>query len=310
MLAVDVEKRLGEFDARREIRDHGRRHRAVRRVGLRQDLDRQHDRRPGRRRTAAASRSTTRCCSTARRASNVPAHRRRIGYVFQEGRLFPHLTVAQNLDYGRWMSRPAARRGRARAHRRAARHRPSADAPARQALRRRAPARRVRPRAADEAAAAAARRAARLARPRAQARNPAVSGAAARRGQGADDLCQPPGRRDRGASRRRWCGSRTAACWRPAGWNCWMRGASMRRRPVFETCSRTAHRRMFPPAAHRLPDRRDRGDALSPRRGAPHRRRLRLCGAAAAGAAREAAGVGVHLRRRAERSSRSSPTWC
>jgi molybdate transport system ATP-binding protein len=38
----------------------------------------------------------------------VPAHRRRIGYVFQEGRLFPHLTVAQNLDYGRWMSRAAA----------------------------------------------------------------------------------------------------------------------------------------------------------------------------------------------------------
>ena len=35
---------------------------------------------------------------------NVPAHRRRIGTVFQEGRLFPHLTVARNLDYGRWMS--------------------------------------------------------------------------------------------------------------------------------------------------------------------------------------------------------------
>ena len=35
---------------------------------------------------------------------NVPAHRRRIGMVFQEGRLFPHLTVARNLDYGRWMS--------------------------------------------------------------------------------------------------------------------------------------------------------------------------------------------------------------
>src|SRR5215470_15736752 len=32
---------------------------------------------------------------------NMPAHRRRIGYVFQEGRLFPHLTVAANLDYGR-----------------------------------------------------------------------------------------------------------------------------------------------------------------------------------------------------------------
>ena len=35
---------------------------------------------------------------------SVPAHKRRIGYVFQEGRLFPHMTVAQNLDYGRWMS--------------------------------------------------------------------------------------------------------------------------------------------------------------------------------------------------------------
>jgi molybdate transport system ATP-binding protein len=31
-----------------------------------------------------------------------PAHRRRIGYVFQEPRLFPHLTVRQNLLYGRW----------------------------------------------------------------------------------------------------------------------------------------------------------------------------------------------------------------
>jgi molybdate transport system ATP-binding protein len=35
---------------------------------------------------------------------DVPAHRRRVGYVFQEGRLFPHLTVAQNLHYGRWMA--------------------------------------------------------------------------------------------------------------------------------------------------------------------------------------------------------------
>ncbi len=34
----------------------------------------------------------------------MPAHRRRIGYVFQEGRLFPHMTVARNLDYGRRMS--------------------------------------------------------------------------------------------------------------------------------------------------------------------------------------------------------------
>ena len=35
---------------------------------------------------------------------NVPAWRRRIGYVFQEGRLFPHISVRNNLEYGRWMS--------------------------------------------------------------------------------------------------------------------------------------------------------------------------------------------------------------
>lgn len=34
----------------------------------------------------------------------VPKHRRRIGYVFQEGRLFPHLTVHQNLAYGQWFT--------------------------------------------------------------------------------------------------------------------------------------------------------------------------------------------------------------
>jgi molybdate transport system ATP-binding protein len=35
------------------------------------------------------------------RGIHVPARRRRFGYVFQEGRLFPHLTVQQNLVYSR-----------------------------------------------------------------------------------------------------------------------------------------------------------------------------------------------------------------
>jgi molybdate transport system ATP-binding protein len=34
----------------------------------------------------------------------LPPHRRRIGYVFQEGRLFPHLSVRQNLLFGRVFS--------------------------------------------------------------------------------------------------------------------------------------------------------------------------------------------------------------
>jgi len=35
----------------------------------------------------------------------IAPHQRRIGYVFQEGRLFPHLSVRQNLLYGRWFAR-------------------------------------------------------------------------------------------------------------------------------------------------------------------------------------------------------------
>lgn len=35
---------------------------------------------------------------------DLPPHRRRIGYVFQDARLFPHLTVRQNLMYGRWFA--------------------------------------------------------------------------------------------------------------------------------------------------------------------------------------------------------------
>jgi len=38
------------------------------------------------------------------RRIDIATHRRRVGYVFQEGRLFPHLSVKQNLDYGRRMN--------------------------------------------------------------------------------------------------------------------------------------------------------------------------------------------------------------
>ena len=51
-----------------------------------------------------------------------------------------------------------------------------------------------------------------------------------------------------------------------------------------------------PAAANRLPDRRNRGDALSSRRAEPHRRRVRLRGAAAASAQGEAARFGLHQR--------------
>ena len=70
--------------------------------------------------------------------TNVPAHRRRVGYVFQEGRLFPHLTVCAESRLRPLDERRRGRPRRARAHRRAARHRPSAVAAAGKAVRRRA----------------------------------------------------------------------------------------------------------------------------------------------------------------------------
>lgn len=35
---------------------------------------------------------------------DVPAHKRGVRVVFQESRLFPHFTVAQNLLFGRWLA--------------------------------------------------------------------------------------------------------------------------------------------------------------------------------------------------------------
>ncbi len=46
---------------------------------------------------------------------NLAPHKRRIGYVFQDARLFPHLTVADNLDFGaRFVNQPLGRAERTR----------------------------------------------------------------------------------------------------------------------------------------------------------------------------------------------------
>ncbi|MBT9386524.1 molybdenum ABC transporter ATP-binding protein [Pseudooceanicola sp. CBS1P-1] len=39
---------------------------------------------------------------------DLPVHRRRLGYIFQDARLFPHMSVRQNLGYGRFFAPRAA----------------------------------------------------------------------------------------------------------------------------------------------------------------------------------------------------------
>jgi molybdate transport system ATP-binding protein len=103
MLAVDIEKRLGDFEIKVAFESKGSvtalfgssgsgKTSIVNMVAGLVKPDR------GR----IALNDTVLFDSTAR--ANVPVHRRRIGYVFQEGRLFPHMSVAANIDYGRRMS--------------------------------------------------------------------------------------------------------------------------------------------------------------------------------------------------------------
>ncbi len=106
MLRVDVSKRLGEFSVEASFASEGRvtglfgasgagKTSLVNMIAGLQRPDR----------GIIAIDGETLDDTTAR--THVPVHRRRIGYVFQDARLFPHLDVRQNLDYGRRMNRLA-----------------------------------------------------------------------------------------------------------------------------------------------------------------------------------------------------------
>jgi molybdate transport system ATP-binding protein len=51
----------------------------------------------------------SRCLFDSAKGIDLPVHRRRIGYVFQDGRLLPHLSVRANLNFGLRLT-PAERR--------------------------------------------------------------------------------------------------------------------------------------------------------------------------------------------------------
>ena len=104
------------------------RHGAVRAVWRRKDLDPEHGCRipaPDRGRIALDGD----LLFDQRPASNTPPHLRGIGYVFQDGRLFPHLTVAQNLAFGRWMRGIQRMEGHEQHVHRNARYRTASRAP-------------------------------------------------------------------------------------------------------------------------------------------------------------------------------------
>ncbi|MCF8137897.1 MAG: molybdenum ABC transporter ATP-binding protein [Desulfotignum sp.] len=50
-----------------------------------------------------------RCCYDGEKGIHLPPEKRRIGYVFQEARLFPHLNVRANLTFGMKRLKPADR---------------------------------------------------------------------------------------------------------------------------------------------------------------------------------------------------------
>ena len=202
-LAVDVgngARRASPSQPRFE--SAGRRHRALRPLRRGQDDARQPHRRAAPAGSTAASSSTATCSSTPARGIDVPTHRRRVGYVFQEGRLFPHLTVRSNLLYGRGSTPRDRALGLASS--RSSTCSASAgllDAAAGTPVRRREAARRDRPGAAREPAPPPHGRAARLARRRpARRRSCPISSACATRC-AADRLCQPRDRRGRAARR-------------------------------------------------------------------------------------------------------------
>ena len=146
-----------------------------------------------------------------REATNLPARKRNVGFVFQHYAVFKHMSVAKNVAFGLEIrKRPKA--GDRQAGRRAARPGPPLAVPrpdALAALRWPAPAHGAGPGARGRADRAAARRAVRRARregPQGAAR---LAAAAARRGAHHHDLRDPrPGggprgrRRDRGHQRR------------------------------------------------------------------------------------------------------------
>jgi molybdate transport system ATP-binding protein len=51
----------------------------------------------------------SRCLFDSTKGIDLPVHRRRIGYVFQDGRLLPHLSVRANLNFGLRLTPPERR---------------------------------------------------------------------------------------------------------------------------------------------------------------------------------------------------------
>ena len=106
MIEVDVVGSWGRSASRRHLRE-GRDHRALRPSGSGKSLTLNLIAgllRPDRGFIAVDGR----VLSMSQNGIFEPTHRRRIGLVFQESNLFPHMSVKQNLLYGRWFA-PATR---------------------------------------------------------------------------------------------------------------------------------------------------------------------------------------------------------
>ena len=100
MIDVDIEQQLGAFRLAVAVRRRGADRRSLRPLGRGQDQRDQRHRRNHARRRAATFASTEPRCSIRRQGIDLPPEARRIGYVFQDALLFPHMDVEANLLYG------------------------------------------------------------------------------------------------------------------------------------------------------------------------------------------------------------------
>jgi molybdate transport system ATP-binding protein len=105
MISVDIEQQLGDFRLDVKFSAEAPYRRPLRPLRLGQDQCRQRDR-WNRQASARFDRVNEEILYDAAERIDLPPNERRVGYVFQDSLLFPHMDVESNLRYGQRLRSP------------------------------------------------------------------------------------------------------------------------------------------------------------------------------------------------------------